>query len=93
MYDIVFEKMYSNREKIKILENEINHLNVTLEAKKKELCQLCASNDEINEHSLTNSEISRFSRQIILPEIGVKGQIKLRNAKVLIVGAGGLGQY
>ena len=32
-----------------------------------------------------------FSRQITLPEVGEKGQIKLKAAKVLIVGAGGLG--
>ncbi|CAH2083349.1 unnamed protein product [Euphydryas editha] len=35
--------------------------------------------------------IERYSRQILLPDIGVKGQEKLMNAKVLIVGAGGLG--
>ncbi|TBU05064.1 molybdopterin/thiamine adenylyltransferase [Hamiltosporidium magnivora] len=40
---------------------------------------------------LTNSEIQRYSRQIILPEISVDGQIKIRNSKVLVVGLGGLG--
>ena len=40
---------------------------------------------------LTNEEISRYSRHLLLPEIGVEGQIKLKNAKVLIVGTGGLG--
>ncbi|XP_022799067.1 adenylyltransferase and sulfurtransferase MOCS3-like isoform X2 [Stylophora pistillata] len=40
---------------------------------------------------LTKDEILRYSRQLILPEIGVKGQIKLCNASVLVVGAGGLG--
>ncbi|EJW04559.1 hypothetical protein EDEG_01242 [Edhazardia aedis USNM 41457] len=43
------------------------------------------------ESRLTNSEIERYSRQIILSQIGVDGQIHLRNAKVLIVGLGGLG--
>ncbi|XP_028409638.1 adenylyltransferase and sulfurtransferase MOCS3-like [Dendronephthya gigantea] len=33
----------------------------------------------------------RYSRQLILPEIGVRGQLKLNNSSVLIVGAGGLG--
>lgn len=42
-------------------------------------------------HSLSNHEIKRWSRQLLLPEIGTKGQQVLRNASVLIVGAGGLG--
>ncbi|GBL95683.1 Adenylyltransferase and sulfurtransferase MOCS3 [Araneus ventricosus] len=41
--------------------------------------------------SLTSQEISRYSRQLILPEIGVSGQISLKQTSVLIVGAGGLG--
>lgn len=40
---------------------------------------------------LTNEQLERYSRHIILKEIGVKGQKKLLNAKVLIIGAGGLG--
>ena len=36
-------------------------------------------------------EITRYNRQMILPEIGVKGQQKLQDAKVLIIGVGGLG--
>ncbi|MBR1592959.1 MAG: molybdopterin-synthase adenylyltransferase MoeB [Ruminococcus sp.] len=40
---------------------------------------------------LTNSEINRYSRHLLLQEIGVKGQRRLKAAKVLIVGAGGLG--
>ena len=39
----------------------------------------------------TEEQIQRYSRQIILPDIGGKGQQKLREAKVLLVGAGGLG--
>ncbi|XP_065065078.1 adenylyltransferase and sulfurtransferase MOCS3-like [Rhopilema esculentum] len=41
--------------------------------------------------SLSNDEISRYSRQLILPEIGVHGQTNLKNGRVLIVGMGGLG--
>ncbi|ORX96700.1 hypothetical protein K493DRAFT_217020 [Basidiobolus meristosporus CBS 931.73] len=40
---------------------------------------------------LTNAEIQRYGRQLILPDIGIKGQKKLKNASVLVVGAGGLG--
>ncbi len=39
----------------------------------------------------TEQQIERYSRQIILPEIGGAGQKKLLNAKVLIIGCGGLG--
>src|SRR3989344_3262169 len=38
-----------------------------------------------------NEQIRRYSRHIILPEVGGKGQKKLQDAKVLCVGAGGLG--
>ena len=41
--------------------------------------------------NFTIEEIQRYSRQYILDEIGVEGQIKIKLAKVLVVGAGGLG--
>ena len=41
--------------------------------------------------SLSKDQIQRYSRQLILPEIGVAGQQRLFNASVIIVGAGGLG--
>src|SRR5476651_218134 len=40
---------------------------------------------------LSNDEISRYSRHLILPEVGLIGQQKLKAAKVLCVGTGGLG--
>jgi molybdopterin/thiamine biosynthesis adenylyltransferase/rhodanese-related sulfurtransferase len=40
---------------------------------------------------LTTDEIRRYSRHLIIPDVGVTGQKRLRNAKVLCVGAGGLG--
>ncbi len=41
--------------------------------------------------SLSPSETLRYSRHLILPQVGVEGQRKLKDARVLIVGAGGLG--
>jgi sulfur-carrier protein adenylyltransferase/sulfurtransferase len=41
--------------------------------------------------TLTTDEIQRYSRHLILPDVGVEGQQKLKAARVLIVGAGGLG--
>jgi adenylyltransferase/sulfurtransferase len=41
--------------------------------------------------SLSNEEILRYSRHLIIPEVGMDGQLKLKAAKVLLVGAGGLG--
>ena len=41
--------------------------------------------------SLSNEEIGRYSRHLIMPEVGMEGQLKLKNAKVLLIGTGGLG--
>jgi sulfur-carrier protein adenylyltransferase/sulfurtransferase len=41
--------------------------------------------------SLNNDEILRYSRHLIMPEVGMEGQLKLKAAKVLCIGAGGLG--
>jgi len=40
---------------------------------------------------LSNDDLSRFTRHFSLPEIGNEGQEKLKNARVLVIGAGGLG--
>ncbi|WP_433200442.1 adenylyltransferase/sulfurtransferase MoeZ [Nocardia sp. CA-107356] len=40
---------------------------------------------------LTKDEIARYSRHLIIPDLGVDGQKRLKNAKVLVIGAGGLG--
>ena len=41
--------------------------------------------------SLNNDEILRYSRHLIMPEVGMDGQLKLKAARVLCIGAGGLG--
>src|SRR6201985_2335625 len=44
-----------------------------------------------NEVSLSKDEILRYSRHLIMPEVGMEGQLKLKAASVLLVGTGGLG--
>src|SRR6266446_2214656 len=41
--------------------------------------------------ALNNEEILRYSRHLILPEVGKAGQEKLKAAKILLIGSGGLG--
>ncbi|KAJ2161591.1 hypothetical protein GGF46_001361 [Coemansia sp. RSA 552] len=61
-----------------------------------ELCELEAAEQpngpkEPAPELLSREEIRRYSRQLLLPEIGVRGQLRLRGGAVLIVGTGGLG--
>src|SRR5687767_13707699 len=41
--------------------------------------------------ALSNDEVKRYSRHLIMPEVGVEGQEKLKKSSVLCIGAGGLG--
>ncbi|WP_235827003.1 molybdopterin-synthase adenylyltransferase MoeB [Aliarcobacter vitoriensis] len=43
------------------------------------------------QNRLSQEEITRYSRHLILPEVGLEGQLKLKNSKVLVVGTGALG--
>ncbi|KAJ2849708.1 hypothetical protein IWW36_002435 [Coemansia brasiliensis] len=56
-----------------------------------ELCALEAETTMEPADQLSRNEIQRFSRQLVMEEIGVEGQLQLRNSKVLVVGTGGLG--
>lgn len=79
---------------IQQLKAEISELKAELEKKQNLLKILENEQPEttvLNMCGLTNDDISRYSRQIILPQVSVKGQIALRDASVLIVGVGGLG--
>src|SRR6476660_8341923 len=40
---------------------------------------------------LTREEVVRYSRHLIIPDLGLDGQKRLKNARVLVIGAGGLG--
>jgi molybdopterin/thiamine biosynthesis adenylyltransferase/rhodanese-related sulfurtransferase len=46
---------------------------------------------EKNEVKLSKEEILRYSRHLIMPEVGMDGQLKLKQARVLLIGTGGLG--
>ncbi len=46
---------------------------------------------QTEEATLSKDEILRYSRHLIMPEVGMEGQLKLKKASVLLVGAGGLG--
>jgi len=50
-----------------------------------------AGYDIVTKGALTADQINRYSRQMLLPEIGEEGQLKLLRSRVLLVGAGGLG--
>ncbi len=41
--------------------------------------------------ALTNDEVARYSRHLIMPEVGMEGQLRLKAARALCIGAGGLG--
>ncbi|GFY55793.1 adenylyltransferase and sulfurtransferase MOCS3 [Trichonephila inaurata madagascariensis] len=86
------------------MEEEIKKLKDVIRQKDEEIMRLKAlvetenrvfdevsCNKEGKLSSLSQSEISRYSRQLILPEIGVAGQVALKQTSTLIVGAGGLG--
>jgi sulfur-carrier protein adenylyltransferase/sulfurtransferase len=50
-----------------------------------------ATETEVPLPSLSNDEIARYSRHLIMPEVGLEGQRKLKAASVLMIGTGGLG--
>jgi adenylyltransferase/sulfurtransferase len=50
-----------------------------------------ASTEQNGAFGFSDEELLRYSRHLVLPEVGMEGQKKLKTAKVLIVGAGGLG--
>jgi len=47
--------------------------------------------ENVQSATLSNEEVLRYSRHLIMPEVGMEGQFKLKAAKVLCIGAGGLG--
>ncbi|KYN21255.1 PREDICTED: adenylyltransferase and sulfurtransferase MOCS3 [Trachymyrmex cornetzi] len=70
---------------------EITELRELLRTKEAKLTHLRHEKQIAQEYGLNNDEICRYSRQLFLKEVGVKGQKKIKDSSVLIVGAGGLG--
>lgn len=52
---------------------------------------MATTTESVTLPELSNDEVARYSRHLILPEVGMEGQQKLKAAKVLCVGTGGLG--
>uniref|UniRef100_A0A0K8S6F3 Adenylyltransferase and sulfurtransferase MOCS3 homolog n=1 Tax=Lygus hesperus TaxID=30085 RepID=A0A0K8S6F3_LYGHE len=90
----MMSKSSSMNSKISELHREISNLKKQLEDKENELRDLQSSlhtTDRDTEEGLTRDDIMRYSRQMIVPSIGVSGQNKLKGGAVLIIGCGGLG--
>jgi adenylyltransferase/sulfurtransferase len=51
----------------------------------------CADIHADRDHRMDDNQLLRYSRHILLPEVGIEGQERLRSGKALVVGAGGLG--
>lgn len=73
------------------LVEQIAELREQLRKKENALAALRNEKQVLQDYGLSNEEIPRYSRQIILSEFGINGQLKLKNSSVLVVGGGGLG--
>ncbi|XP_065831242.1 adenylyltransferase and sulfurtransferase MOCS3-like [Oscarella lobularis] len=73
-------------ERVRQLEEENRHLKQLLSLKERREFSKTTETGK-----LSNEEIARYGRQLILPEFGVKGQVSLKSSSALVVGAGGLG--
>ncbi|KAF5301485.1 hypothetical protein FQR65_LT08788 [Abscondita terminalis] len=83
----------SNEKEMETLKNEIKILTQELRNKEKRLRELQNEMRIQNTYIATFStdEVVRYSRQMLIPSISVSGQVALKESKVLVVGAGGLG--
>ncbi len=87
-----FVNIYLNDEDIRYLDKEATELQGNeIISIVPSIAGGSASVAEAPAAALDNEEIARFSRHLILPEVGMNGQLKLKQAKVAMIGAGGLG--
>ena len=83
-----FVNVYVNDEDVRYLEREAT---ATKEGDTLSIVPSIAGGQVPKAAALSNDEILRYSRHLIMPEVGMEGQERLKAAKVLCVGAGGLG--
>ncbi len=80
-----FVNLYKNDEDVRYLEKDETRLS------SEDMLSIVPSIAGGADGDLSNEEIRRYSRHLIMPEVGVDGQKKLKAARVLAIGAGGLG--
>jgi len=83
-----FINIYLNEEDIRYMDGESTQLK---DGDTLMIVPAVAGGNAESEVSFSSSEFARYSRHLIMPEVGLEGQRKLKSASVLIVGAGGLG--
>jgi adenylyltransferase/sulfurtransferase len=83
-----FVNLYKNDEDVRYLEKDETAL---AEGDSLSIVPSIAGGAPDDPAALSNEEIRRYSRHLIMPEVGVEGQKKLKAARVLAIGAGGLG--
>lgn len=83
-----FVNVFVNEENVRNLDGEDTKLK---EGDVVTIVPAIAGGVMITQMPLTFEEFRRYGRHLILPEVGLKGQVKLKESKVLVVGAGGLG--
>ncbi|KAL3279397.1 hypothetical protein HHI36_016907 [Cryptolaemus montrouzieri] len=96
-YFYILEFLYrkermTSKDEISELKDEILELKTLLKQKEKRLKELINSSENCPYSTqLSCQEISRYSRHMLIPQIGMKGQIAMKQSSVLIIGLGGLG--
>ncbi|TDZ41468.1 Adenylyltransferase and sulfurtransferase uba4 [Colletotrichum trifolii] len=79
------------RQKVAAAENELRNLKEELARAEQEAEEAQPTSQQPWKWPLQAHEYERYGRQLIIPAVGVKGQLRLKKSKVLLIGAGGLG--
>ncbi|XP_062863486.1 adenylyltransferase and sulfurtransferase MOCS3 [Trichomycterus rosablanca] len=85
------KQLMEKDDEIAALKKQLQAMHQTSNSIQEDLHDHVSTLSPLHNLSLTNDHIMRYSRQLLLPELGVKGQINLSNTSVLVVGCGGLG--